>query len=145
MHTGSDQHRLTCSMSMKYCCRKFKFPVCKLQFSVPLLTRFYGNIFQMKRISLSACQKKDWRRTIVDDLFLRPDLFPDIFVTGNIQKSCLSHRFLIPFWTFQTTQRNLARDLFHLLDVRATVVILYILLFCLLTILLVSAAFLFII
>ena len=145
MHTGSDQHRLSCSMSMKYCCRKFKFPVCKLQFSVPLLTRFYGNIFQMKRISLSACQKKDRRGAVVNDLFFRPDLFPGIFVTGNIQKSCLSHRLQIPFRTFQTTQRNLARDLFHLLDVRTTVVVFYILRFCLLTILLVSAAFLFII
>ena len=103
MHPGCDQHCLACSMAMKYCCRKFKFPVCKLQFSVPLLTRFYGNIFQMKRISLSACQKKDRRRTIVNDLFFRPDLFPDIFITKNIQKTSFFHRIQIPLRTFQTT------------------------------------------
>ena len=103
MHTGSDQHRLTCSMSMKHRCRKTQFSIRQFQLAIPFFTRLNRNVFQMKSISLPARQKKDRRGTVVNDLFFRPDLFPDIFITGNIQKTSFFHRIQIPLRTFQTT------------------------------------------
>ena len=145
MYTCCDQHGLSCAMPMKYCHRKFKFSIGQFQFSVPFFSWFCRNIFQLKGLSFSSAQKKDRRGTVINDFFFCPYFFPYVFITGNIQKSCLSHRFQIPFRAFQTTQRNLTRDFFHLFNIRTAVIIFYILLFCLLTVFLVTNALLFII
>ena len=100
MYSGSDKHGLSLGMSMQDRCRKSDFSVCKLQFPVPFLSRFYGYVFEMKSSSLSSSQQKNRRSTVVDDLFFCPDLFPDRLITGYIQKSGFCHGFQIPFRTF---------------------------------------------
>ena len=101
MNTCCDQHGFSCAMSMQNSHRQSDLTICKLQFPVPLLSRLHRYIFQMKSISFSSCQQKNRRSTVVDDLFLCPDLFPYFFIAGNIKKSCFLHRFNIPLRTFQ--------------------------------------------
>ena len=54
MHTCSDQHRLTRSMSVKYCCRKTQFTISQFQLAIPLFTRLNRDVFQMKSFSFAS-------------------------------------------------------------------------------------------
>ena len=103
MNTCRDQHGLSCTVSVQDSRRKFDLAVCKFQLSVPLLTWLHCYIFEVKRISLSSCQEKDWRSAVIDDLFFCPDFFPHLFIAENIKESCFLHSFDIPLRAFQTT------------------------------------------